>query len=445
MGLQIVKMANDLHPEELADSRNPNQGAPIIRSDGVVLNGNGRVMAIREAIGKQNKSAKEYRKYLNEHKKELGFGDKAIPKDNPAILVREVVGELDEETLKEITTSTTGGSRLGASEQAKTDAEKISVEDLSKYAENENGDLTTPANRDFVGGVLNSITTKDDINAYTDSEGNANPDGIQRVKRAVFSSAYNDDHLISKMAESTDDNIRNISNGLMNAAPVIARINKLMEQGERHSYPLAQTIAEAVKRLGALRETGQTVENYLASQSMFSEYEETAETKEILKTLDEFKRSGKKVGRFLRRMAELVENQGDPNQISLMGENSQASLMEIIERSREDARDSDASGNLFAQDERGIYDTANNIVTLTENADESTFMHEMSHFYLNELGQVAEIAGEKSEAAKDLDTVNKWAEWREGQAEEYADTTAEKEFADLEKEILASEEKSDTA
>lgn len=46
---QVHTMAGNLRPEDLGASRNLNQGAPIVRKDGVVLNGNGRAMAIQEA------------------------------------------------------------------------------------------------------------------------------------------------------------------------------------------------------------------------------------------------------------------------------------------------------------------------------------------------------------------------------------------------------------
>lgn len=101
-------------------------------------------------------------------------------------------------------------------------------------------------------------------------------------------------------------------------------------------------------------------------------------------------------------------------------------------------------GARLNQDTRGIYDTTNKIITLMESADESTFMHEMSHHYLNELEQIAEITGENSQAARDLQEINKWANWKDEMAAEYEDTASEKEFAELEKEILSAEEKGDT-
>lgn len=85
---------------------------------------------------------------------------------------------------------------------------------------------------------------------------------------------------------------------------------------------------------------------------------------------------------------------------------------------------------------RGGFSAAMNLIQLFQNADESTFMHEMSHFYLNELQKIAMNAGENSQAAKDLATINGWAEWKEGDAEEYKGTASASEFAKREKQIL---------
>lgn len=84
---------------------------------------------------------------------------------------------------------------------------------------------------------------------------------------------------------------------------------------------------------------------------------------------------------------------------------------------------------------QGQYST-NNIVSLFESADQSTFMHEMSHFYLYQLGKLAEINPD-GQAAKDFATVSEWAEWHDGDAETFKGTAAAKEFAEYEKEIKA--------
>ena len=298
---QVTSMANKLRPADLGAGRNLNQGAPIIRKDGVVLNGNGRAMAIQKATAEGGEVAAAYRSYIFDHSKEFGLKRSDLPMMHNYMLVREVVDDIDADTMQDIIGSTAGGSRMGASEQAKADAKKLKPHDLDNYVDNEKGDLTTAANQEFVAQVFYHIIGKNERNAYTDEHGNVNADGIQRVKRALFSLAYGDDGLISKMAESTDDNIRNVSHGLMSAAPAFARINLMMENGTAFRYDASQTISEAVKRLDALRKEGVPVKDYLNEQVLFNEYKDTKKMRDVLRFFDENKRSRKR--RLRRRVS----------------------------------------------------------------------------------------------------------------------------------------------
>lgn len=343
---QVTSMANELRPADLGAGRNLNQGAPIIRNDGVVLNGNGRAMAIQKATAAGGDKATAYRKYIFEHSKEFGLSRVNLAQVRKYMLVREVVDDIDADTMQDIIGSTTGGSRMGASEQAKADAKKIKPRDLERYVDNEQGDLTTAANQDFVAGILYRIVSKNERNAYTDEHGNVNADGIQRVKRALFSLAYNDDGLIDKMAESTDDNIRNVSRGLMSAAPAFARVNLAVKDGQAYEYDAGKTISDAVKHLDALRREGKPVKDYLNEQSMFSEYQDTDEVREVLRFFDENKRSGKRIGIFLNDMAKSILEQGSPNQTSLM-DGGRATLGEIIKSAERVARDGTTAASLF--------------------------------------------------------------------------------------------------
>lgn len=354
---QVTAMANELRPADLGAGRNLNQGAPIIRKDGVVLNGNGRAMAIQKARAMKGKSAIAYNKYVAEHAQDFGFGRNYVMGLKKYMLVREVVDDIDADTMQDIIGSTAGGSRMGASEQAKADAKKIKPRDLDSYVDNEQGDLTTAANQDFVARVLYCIVGKNERNAYTDEHGNVNADGIQRVKRALFSLAYNDDGLIDKMAESTDDNIRNVSRGLMSAAPAFARVSLAVKDGQAYDYDAGKTISDAVKRLDALRREGKPVKDYLNEQSMFSEYQDTDEVREVLRFFDENKRSGKRIGIFLNDMARSILEQGSPNQTSLM-DGGRATLGEIIKSAERVARNGTTAASLFGNKEESHVDVA---------------------------------------------------------------------------------------
>lgn len=80
------------------------------------------------------------------------------------------------------------------------------------------------------------------------------------------------------------------------------------------------------------------------------------------------------------------------------------------------------------------------VISLFEQADESTFLHEMGHMFLMDLEDLAAI---DAESAEDLETVRDWATWQEGQAKEYEDTPWQKEFAEREKAILAAKKRGD--
>lgn len=83
---------------------------------------------------------------------------------------------------------------------------------------------------------------------------------------------------------------------------------------------------------------------------------------------------------------------------------------------------------------KGAYSQAQNIIALFQAADQSTFMHESAHAYLEDLRKLAEQYPD-STAAKEYATIMAWAAWKDGDAAAYAGTAAAGEFAKREAEI----------
>lgn len=83
------------------------------------------------------------------------------------------------------------------------------------------------------------------------------------------------------------------------------------------------------------------------------------------------------------------------------------------------------------------------IINLFESADQSTFVHEMSHMFLLDLQEVAGI-DPNSQQAKDLKTIMDWAEYKPGQADEYKGTASAEEFRRREADIQAAEKAGNT-
>ena len=364
MRQQVTGIANTLRPEDLADGRNLNQGAPLIRNDGVVLNGNGRTIAIQRAQARNKERATAYRDYLVENAATFGFSKEEVESVKNPVLVREVQGEISDGLLQDIIGSTTGGARMGASEAAQQDAEKITYAMLDAYVPNDKGDLTTAANRNFVAGILHKLVGKDEMNAYLDKDGHVNADGIQRVKRALFALAYGDDELIAKMAESTDDDIRNVSNGLMSAAPMVARLS--VKQNAPYVKELQDAIGAAVKQLDTLRRSGESVKDYLGAQALFSEHEDSAEMRAILSFLDENKRSGKRIATYFSNVAKTLDEMETPSGNELFDAEI-PSLMDVLEGARQYAENGGQDG-LFGNDVQEVAEIKKALTNLAREA-----------------------------------------------------------------------------
>ena len=346
MRQQVTRMSNTLRPEDLADGRNLNQGAPLIRNDGVVLNGNGRTIAIQRAQARNKERAVAYKDYLVENAATFGLSKEDIEGVKNPVLVREVQGDISDGLMQDIIGSTTGGARMGASEAAQQDAEKITYAMLDAYVPNDKGDLTTAANRNFVASILHKVVGNGEMNAYLDKDGHVNADGIQRVKRALFACAYGDDELVAKMSESTDDDIRNVSNGMMAAAPMMARLS--VKKGVPYVKELQDAIGAGVKQLDTLRRSGESVKDYLGAQALFSEHEDSAEMRAILSFLDENKRSGKRIATFFSRVATTLDKMETPSGNELF-DAEMPSLMDVLEGAKSYAENGVQEG-LFGGD-----------------------------------------------------------------------------------------------
>ena len=243
---QVAEIAGKLRPADLAENRMLNHGAPLIREDGVVLNGNGRIMAIRTAV--KNGTDHGYKQYLIDHAEELGLNPDNIEHMENPVLVKVVDDELTADDVKAITTDTSGGQRMSASEQAKTDAKKIKPSTLNMYQPNESGELMGN-NKYFLGKLLENILPADERNAYYTEDGSISKDGLMRAQRALFALAYGNDKLIDTFAETTNEQAKNLINALNANAATIAKLQRMIENGNAHDLKLRDNLVNAINAL----------------------------------------------------------------------------------------------------------------------------------------------------------------------------------------------------
>jgi hypothetical protein len=220
---QVRDIAVVLRPEEVEASPLTSTGAPIVGPDGVVESGNGRTMAVMLAYQEGLPTAQTYRAYLVQ----AGFEDAAAMK--APVLIRRRTTDLSPEqrlTLVQDSNVTTV-DKLTPTEQARTDAQRLTPEMLRLLRSN---DLMTEANADFIRALVQSLTGAE--SRSLSAGGTLTADGVRRLERALMARAYGDTPLLDRLINSKDDAEAGMGRGLMAAAPALARLRGAIEAGE---------------------------------------------------------------------------------------------------------------------------------------------------------------------------------------------------------------------
>lgn len=81
------------------------------------------------------------------------------------------------------------------------------------------------------------------------------------------------------------------------------------------------------------------------------------------------------------------------------------------------------------------------VIHIMESADESTFMHEMSHGFFDMMADMASMEGAPEQVVKDYETLRKWCEWNPESINDYKGTAVAREFENLDRLIREAQEK----
>ena len=313
---QVIKMRNNLDTRRLGENNWINDGAPVVREDGVVLNGNGRAMAIEAAYDEGK--ADNYKQFLTDNAEKFGFKSTDVEKIENPVLIREVTQKLDDATTNEIIKSKVGGIEFKITEQAKADAETLTLKDFNDYKPNEDGDISSAGNEEFCRNVLEKIVpSENERNKYFDKDGNLNGDAIRRIKNAIYALAYSDYNLISKNAESTSDNIKNISTAAQKAAVDFAKLKLKQEEGLAEDFNIGDVVADAVKLYDEIKQDKNfnSVKDYVNQQDLFGARQQAVS--DIISTFDSYKNNSRRIAEYLKDIAKAADKKPKPNQEKL--------------------------------------------------------------------------------------------------------------------------------
>ena len=247
---QVREIASALQPERLGVSAEADRGAPIVGDDGMVESGNGRVMAIRAAYDADGPAIAAYRAWLAQQGVDLaGF-------EQP-VLVRQRTTPMTPTERADFAVAANRAAtlQLSAPERAMADARNLSPDMLGLLRNPDN--LDAVANRDFVRAFIQSLPQAEQ-GAMVTADGGLSSEGLARIRHAILARAYGGTPegaaILARIVETTQDEIRSISNALTAAAPLWARMRSDIEAGRTvPEVDLTPELLDAVRRTADLR------------------------------------------------------------------------------------------------------------------------------------------------------------------------------------------------
>lgn len=315
---QVEKMTKGMKPELLAESQFVNEGAPVVNNSGVVLNGNGRVMAIQKAYkgltDAHKKSAEAYKDYLVSIAPSLGIAPEKVQSMEHPVLVRQAADDADTNA---IINSTEGGAKLGGAEQAKADADRLKLSTLEQFVDNGTGEFMNPSNREFRRTAAKDIFSDAEGNSVFNAKGELSPIGALRIRNAIFAKAYKDDYLLTQLSEATDNNSKNIMNAMIAAAPEVAKVNEGIKEGNLYpDYDISDVITKTAKTIMSLRNEGKPLSFHLQETSLFSQGESEAE-RLVLEFIERNKFKSRTIADMYKAVCDRIFAVGSPKQSKL--------------------------------------------------------------------------------------------------------------------------------
>ena len=308
---QIQKMSRGLIPRKLAESPTAQNGAPIIRADGVVIGGNARSAAIVAAY--EAGMAEDYEKFIRDRGGRYGIDTAALP-DKP-VLVRVAKGADNWAALaQDLNVSSTAA--YSTTETAMADAKRMDgILDLLQP--NDTGDINTAEISDFIQAFLSGVVSASERSGLVTGNGLLSQAGLERAKNAIFAYAYGNPDLMARYSESLDNDMKNVTNALMQSAPAAVALRTAIEQGAAYDVPAVQTVLKGLEIYGESKRTGKTVAEQVAQMDLLDEDNWSAAF--IAEFIEANKRSAKQLRTLFNSLYDAVEAYGDPKQESLFG------------------------------------------------------------------------------------------------------------------------------
>jgi hypothetical protein len=377
--IQSILNPNKFNPDRLSDSPTTSEGAPIVFNN-MVESGNGRTIALKRGYITNNPIMQVYRQYLKDNASRLGLSSDQVDSMRNPVLVRVRQTDLNTQErdsyLRDSNVSSTAA--LGATEEAMLDSRFIDDSVVNLLDAEGNIDFTSAKNSSFVSSFLRKVVPANELNRFIDSDGMINQAGVNRIRNAIFAKAYENEQAIARLAESTDDNVKNISQALLNFSPRLMKLKSNIANGTIYDADISKDLADALTIFSDMKRNKQTIENYFNQQTMFDDTNDVV--KSLLVIFDQLKNKRQRLTTVLNTYADEIEAYGDPNQMTLFGDVDIPSKTELLEAAmkREQTRDGGSETDLFSfrqgetKGDSGNRETSGSVPNAEENAVPNT-------------------------------------------------------------------------
>lgn len=248
--------AANLDPSRLQPAPVSDSGAPIVSPDGTILSGNGRTMSIEKVYRdpRYMSSAGDYRASL---------GPAADGFKEPVLVMRLPDMPMEQQRRFADLSNRPSIADMSATERALRDVNALGVDAFGEY---QGGDVTALHNNAFFKNFMRNAVTEAERGALS-KDGALTKEGHDRLNAALMAAAYKDPGTLSLMLESTEDNVRAITNAMKENAGRFAKLRAGIDTGVVNpAMDAAPSLTEAVKLISRLRSDGVKLINFLAQQ-----------------------------------------------------------------------------------------------------------------------------------------------------------------------------------